>query len=347
METIRTVVLILCAYAALVAQQIQFEGLLPFDIDKASTTADYYRYFKALAPMRQPDSKPLRIVYLASQESAVREYGLPEWGGGGAIGRDLIIIPTINKPFLDLSYAQVTRHELVHSVLSRAYPSFHIPRWFHEGAAMALSGELSFEENIVISKALFTGSILKLSSIDSVNGFGRNKADLAYSQSHAAVLFFIDNYGIDVLPEILNAGRKSGSFWQGVYNVLSISPDEFEKLVHASLSSKYSLLFIFTDYYAFWILIAGLFLVAVIVTIFRKRKQLETMEQLENVEQPKIEEPQKILHFKHLDNAPEEYSYDEEDDDDRNVLSDDIELEEDEEDQDEEDDGSDDFHKRK
>ncbi len=307
------------------AQQIQIEGLIPFDIDKSAVTADYYRYFRALAPSRQPDNKLLRIEYLASQESAVRDFGLPEWGGGGAIGKDLIVVPTVNKPFLDLSYAQVTRHELVHIVLNRAFPTFSIPRWFHEGTAMALSGELSFEENIVISKAIFTGSIVKLSSIDSVNYFGRNKADLAYSQSHAAVLFLIDNYGIEVLPELLNAARKTGSFWQGVYNVLSISPDEFEKLVRASLTSKYSLLFIFTDYYAFWIGIVGLFLIAVIVTVVRKKKQFQIMEQSEVADTlPGSSETNYAAHR----NGP--HSIQEEADDDPIELSDEIELEEEE-----------------
>jgi len=69
-------------------------------------------------------------------------------GGGGAIGRDLIVVPIDFKPFLEQSFFQITVHELVHIVLGRGYPGLAIPRWFHEGVAMTLAGELTLQENV-------------------------------------------------------------------------------------------------------------------------------------------------------------------------------------------------------
>lgn len=276
--------IVLISFVGIRADQIQFDGPVPPDVDKAAMTAEYYRLYKVLAPRQRPDVHPVRIVYLAGKESATRDYGLPEWGGGGAIGRDLIVIPTAARPFLDLSFGQITRHELVHIVLNRAYPSCAIPRWFHEGVAMTLSGELSFEENVIVSRAIFTNSLLPLLSIDSVNGFGRSRADLAYCQSHLSVLFLIDQYSIGVLCEILVSARKTSGFWQGVNAVLSITPQEFEQAARAYVTTRYKLVFLISDYPAFWVAIVFLFLVASGVAIVRKRRKLGSMERAEQEE---------------------------------------------------------------
>jgi hypothetical protein len=279
------ILILLFSMIAAKADQLQFEGPVPPDVDKSAMTAEYFRLYRVLAPLQRPDTRPVRIVYLTGKESAVQEYGLPEWGGGGAIGRDLVVIPTAAKPFLDLSFGQITRHELAHIVINRAYPSCAVPRWFHEGVAMTLSGELSLEENVAVSRAIFTGSLLPLSSIDSVNGFGRGRADLAYCESHLSVLFLIDQYGMGVLAEILVHARKTGGFWQGVNAVLNITPQDFEQAMRAYVSTRYKLVFLIADYPAFWALIALLFLVASGVAIVRKRKSLDLMDRAERAEQ--------------------------------------------------------------
>lgn len=331
------------------ADQLQFEGPVPPDVDKSVMTAEYYRLYRVLAPRQRPDARPVRIVYLGPKESAVQEYGLPEWGGGGAIGRDLIVVPTATKQFLDQALAQVTRHELVHIVLNRAYPSCAVPRWFHEGVAMTLSGELSLEENVIVSRAIFTNSLLPLSSIDSVNGFGRNRADLAYSQGHLAVLFLIDQYGLGVLSEVLISARKTGAFWKGMDAVLSITPQEFEQAARSYITARYKLVFLFADYPTFWVAIVFLFLVASGVAIVRKRRKLGLMERAEQQDTasgsgsgdtddapaaqssplPPQDRERQSEGFVDDDDWDEN---DEDGDDDDYVLGDDIELEDDDED---------------
>ena len=295
------------------ADQLQFEGFLPPEVNKAALTADYYRIYRIIAPRQRPDPTPVRIVFFMEKSTGQNDYGLPEWGGGGAVGRDLIVVPAAYKPFLDQSFAQITRHELVHIVLNRAYPGLAIPRWFHEGVAMTLSGELAFQENVVISKAIFTSRLLSLGSIDSVNLFGRNKADLAYSQSHLAVLFLIDQYGMDVIADILVKAKKMGAFWPGVYATLALTQKEFEDLLHKDILSRYQLVFLFADNYAFWVAIVFLFIAAFVVTVVRKRKKMQQMEIAEKQE------------MKEKTSADKE----EEDDYDDELFDGEVELEED------------------
>jgi hypothetical protein len=346
------------------ADQLQFEGAIPADVNTAAMTAEYYRIYRMVAPRQRPDPAPLRIVYYTKKSDENFDNVLPEWGGGGAIGGNLIVVPTAFKPFLEQSFNQVTRHELVHAVLARAYPGVAIPRWFHEGVAMTLSGELGFQENVVVSAAIFTGSLMSLASIDSVNSFGRNRADLAYCQSHLAVLFLIDQFGMEVVPDLLIMARKTGSFWNGIHAALSLSPPEFEGFYRKDISSRYQLAFVFADYYVFWVAIALLFLVAAGVAIVRKQKKLAQMARDEKAEDDEAEQalaPVELLQAapavsapppdspadygdqpdeqidmgeeKYPDEDEEDEDYDEDDDD--YILGDGVELEDEEDDDDE------------
>jgi hypothetical protein len=281
-------IILLCLLPVFCLGQITLEGPIPPEIKLRTITSEYYRIYRIVAPRQTPDKTPLKIIYYTKEHGNANPFSLPEWGGGGAIGRDLVVVPIDFKPFLEQSFSQITVHELVHIVLGRAYPGLSIPRWFHEGAAMTLSGELSLQENVGVSKAIFTSSLMPLTSIDSVNAFGRNRADLAYSQAHLSVLFLVDQYGIDVLPEILNAARRTRNFWTGLNTALGISPQEFDAMLMKYLTSRYQFVFIFADTYAYWVAIVALFIVGFIVTGARNRKRAKAMEEEEKRESERL-----------------------------------------------------------
>ena len=279
--TITGIWLIVCLGFVSGFGQIQLKGPVPPSIDVRSLTMEYSRIYQILAPHRSPDMSPLTIVYYSRKNPGSYRFSLPEWGGGGAIDKNLIVVPIDASPFLEQSFFQTTVHELVHIALNRAYPGLKIPRWFHEGAAMTLSGELSLQENVGVSKAIFTGSLMQLSAIDSVNAFGRNRADLAYSQAHLSVLFLIDQYGLEALPEILNAARSANGFWAGMQSALGISPQEFDGLLQKYLTTKYQFAFLFADTYAYWLAIVGLFIVGFVITGKRNKRRALAMEEEE------------------------------------------------------------------
>jgi hypothetical protein len=266
---------------------IILQGSIPAGVKSSSLSSEYFRVYRLCAPERRPDKSPLKIIYFTKSHSGETGFALPEWGGGGAIGDSLIIIPVDFKPFLQQSFPQITVHEIVHIVLARAYPGVRIPRWFHEGAAMLLSGELSFDENATVSKAIFLGHLMPLQSIDSVNGFKRTRADLAYSESHLAALFLVEQYGMTVLSEILREARKSKDFQAAMLSVIGLDAREFEEMVEKYIASKYRFVFFVTDSYIWWVLIALLFIVGFIATTIRNRKRAAAMEEAERIEMEK------------------------------------------------------------
>ncbi|MBD3344482.1 MAG: hypothetical protein GF401_05415 [Chitinivibrionales bacterium] len=254
---------------------IRFEGPAPTNINRLEVQARYAELYKMVAPSQEIDRSPLVIRFYNKRSRAETKKLLPEWGGGGAVGDDLIVIPVDSKPFLNQSFTQIIYHELVHILLKRAYPSVDIPRWFHEGIALSLSGELSINEHVVISRAIFTGSLVDLDHIDSVNMFSKTRADLAYCQSHQAVQLLIRTYGMEVIPEILGAAKPKGDFERGMYGVLGLTEKEFEKIAEKDLQKRYSFVFIIADTYLLWAGIMLLFIVGLVVTRIRNRKKLE------------------------------------------------------------------------
>jgi hypothetical protein len=257
---------------------------LPAGADKGSLEASYDSLYGLLKPGSAPDADTLALIF--SSEPLSRDFGLPEWGGGGALGSDTIVVSTRKSPFLELPLLRVTLHEMVHIALKRAYPDAPLPRWLHEGLAMLLSGEIAMEEHVVVSKAIFSRSLLPLLSIDSVNLFPRARADLAYCQSHLAVSFLVREYGPAALPELLSDVEKEGDFEKGLYEVYGLSFSEAEKMLREDLIKRYRLVFVFADTYLFWAGTALLFLVAVAAVKMRNRRKLKAMEEDESAQNP-------------------------------------------------------------
>jgi len=164
-------------------------------------------------------------------------------------------------------------HELAHLALSRSCPGVALPRWFHEGVAMTLSADAARAEWLSISLAMITHSLLPLHAIDSLNTFNRNKAHLAYCQSHQAVLFLVKNYGMHGIAAIVREARRRGDFWAGMGEVLALTPEEFDRIMHREWAQQYRMAFLFSETLFFWPVVVLVFCIGVVRTIIRNRKR--------------------------------------------------------------------------
>ena len=268
------VLLMLCgaAYGTII-----FEGPVPADVSKGFIESEYTRIYAKIAPFQRPSRAPLHIVFYSSHNHAER-FSLPEWGGGGAIGDSLIIIPVDVKPFLKQNFSQTTVHELVHSIINRAYPGVAVPRWFHEGLAMTLSGEVSYEEQSSISLAILTNRLLPLAAIDSVNGFSRSRADIAYSESHIAILYIIETCGFKAPFTMLTIAYRTHSFNLGLQDVTGLSEEEFEGQLRQNIIKKYRFLFFVADSTLWWVCISLLVIIGFFITMRRNTKRALAIE---------------------------------------------------------------------
>lgn len=261
---------LLCALHAFPVQagRIELTGFVPPGIDAAFVNYEYRRLWKAIVPFRHPDTSGINILFFNTHGTVAEEGLLPEWGGGGAIGRDRIVVPIDRPEFLEMDLGRTLVHELAHIVLNRAAPDrVYFPRWFHEGVAMALSGDLSEREKFALSKAMFSGSLMPLASVDSVNLFPQFRAELAYAQSRLAVEWLVSTYGVEVIGEIVEGSVKRGSFSGGLDETLKIGPREFESSARNYLLQTQGRFWWILDEYLVWALIS-LFALFSFVTVY-------------------------------------------------------------------------------
>jgi hypothetical protein len=261
--------------------RFNLQGRVPSSITTDFLVPAYNRILRSVSPPGAVDSAPITIIYYGRSDQRKLGVRLPEWGGGGAIGRDTVIIPVDKALAADMATDRVTLHELVHIALERRYGRLRLPRWLHEGMAMTLSGELSFEEQAALSRAVFAHRLLPLDSIERVNRFDAYGAALAYSQSHLAVLFIIETWGMDALPELLTAVRKTGTFDAALMAVFGLTPQEFERLVNDAIASRYRYLFLIGDTWLYWLPGALLVVVGFIAVRLRNKKRQAQMEKEE------------------------------------------------------------------
>lgn len=267
---------------AFAAVAVHLQGRVPPAINAPFVAGEFSRIWNAVAPGEPLDSGAITIIYYSRRDEKLLGVRLPEWGGGGAIGKDTIIVPVDRASLADMDVNRITVHELVHTALERAYGRLRLPRWLHEGLAMTLSGELSFEEQTVLSRAILTKSLLPLDSIEHVNRFDAYGAALAYSQSHLTVVMLIDSYGIDGIPELLAAVRSSGRFDTALLQVFGFGTDELERLARNYITGKYRWVLFIGDTYLFWVPAALLVIVGFFSVKIRNRKKTRLMEEEES-----------------------------------------------------------------
>lgn len=287
---IKVILVLIMLVSAALSGAIVIEGRVPSGINPDSLEKEYLRIRRVFEPHYVHDGyeNPITIIYY--KKSEVRRLGvrLPEWGGGGALGKDSIIIPVDRKyAFYPADYYLITLHELVHIALARSYGNIRVPRWFHEGLAMQLSGEVSFEEGVILSRAILSGALMPLDSIEHVNRLSQYRAELAYCQCHFSMQYMTKLYGYDMLPELLDSTRACRSFDTACVRVFGLTPVEFDHTVKTELVKKYKYAFVFSDLDFLWIVIFFLALAAFIATVIRnrhKRKRLEDEDKKEDEE---------------------------------------------------------------
>ncbi len=271
------------------SDNIKLIGSVPFGNNSEIFEAEYARILSVLNPQNMENRSDIIVEYYKSSNRKGPASTLPEWGGGGAIGMNKIVIPIDKKPIYKKNSAVTISHELTHIAINRvANNRVKIPRFFHEGVAMHLSGDISVNEQSALSMALFTHSLIPLSSIDSVNRFTQSRAQLAYAQSRLTLDYLIKNYDREIISLILNSSVEKGSFEAGLINELDITVHQLDSLSRLHIAQTYSNFFWILDNYIIWISIILLFFTAYVLTLIRNRRKMKALEEADRLEEERL-----------------------------------------------------------
>lgn len=183
----------------------------------------------------------------------------PDWGVGCAIPeQNVIILKSPLKFKYYQTFSQVVTHELAHIFLGKFSRGARIPRWLDEGFAMYQSREWTIGQDIAVTRAVLTGSILPLSQIETVNAFGQSKAELAYTESFLAMSYLYREYGAgtekEIIAQLANGTSLDLAFMRTIgSNYLSFQID-FEKYI----TTKYNWVSFLGDTFLLWLGLAFL-----------------------------------------------------------------------------------------
>jgi len=203
----------------------------------------------------------------------------PDWGVGCAIpSQNLIIL----KSPLHFDYhrplSELVTHELAHVFLGNLTKGVAIPRWLDEGFAMHQSQEWQIGQDIAVARALLTGSILRLSQIESVNAFRESKAQLAYTESFLAVSYLAAEYGEDAIRELVDHLASGTNIDLAFLKTIGSNYLTFQLEFDKYIKSKYNWISFFGDTYFLWV---GLAFLIIFFYLAKKRRTKKILREWE------------------------------------------------------------------
>ena len=157
---------------------------------------------------------PIAIVLAAEASELART--TPSWivgfadGGAGTI----VLFPARSPSYPYDSLDDVLRHEVAHVLIARAAPNADIPRWFHEGLAMAVERRWGLSDHTRVAIAAFGGE--RVSQLDREFTHSAGSAARAYGLSGAFVRDSLGRYGVN-FPAALLARLGSGETFEQAF----------------------------------------------------------------------------------------------------------------------------------
>jgi MYXO-CTERM domain-containing protein len=162
---------------------------------------------------------PIDVVL--ADESSEAAASVSPWTAGFAIGNAglIVLFPSRSPVYPHDTLEDVLRHEVAHVLVSRAAAGRPVPRWFHEGLAVAIERPWDFEDRSRLVWELAAGPRLTLHEIDALFDGGRSAQSRAYSLSAAVVRDLIREHGGAAPAGILRLVRDGEEFGTAVARV--------------------------------------------------------------------------------------------------------------------------------
>lgn len=195
----------------------------------------------------------------------------PEWAGALSYpGLRLVLIqtPAALKTTGDRYWA-LLHHEMVHAVMGDAEirAGVRLPRWFAEGVASYVAGEMTLPRFLSLSWAQVAGNIVPFEDLEMDFPADPGAADVAYARSYLFVKYVTRRFGEDGIARLFSASLESGSLEAGMAKAFGLSRAELLVGFDQYSRVKTTWVPLITSTGAIWGVITLLFL----TTYFRKR----------------------------------------------------------------------------
>jgi hypothetical protein len=191
-----------------------------------------------------------------------------EWTAALAIlERNLILVRLDSHSISAGTLDQLFDHELAHLALAQTVAPGHIPTWFHEGLAIFLSGQWSYERAATLGQAVFSDRLFSLQALQRSFPDAPDEVAIAYAQSIDFVAFLHKRYGPKKLQRLIHLCQKGWPFLIALEEAFDEGLHAIENAWRLSLQRRFTWLFMAFGSTTIWFLVA-LILVA---AFLRKR----------------------------------------------------------------------------
>ena len=167
------------------------------------------------------------ITVMLVEEGSPEALSAPSWATGYARGNSgvIVLIPSRAQTYPYGSLESLLHHEVTHVLIDRAAAGRPVPRWFHEGLAMAAARAWDLEDRTRLIIEMIPGRSESLDEIDTLFGMGAGPANRAYALSGAFVRDLLAKYGPSVPGEILAGAARGVSFDDAFLRTTGMSLD--------------------------------------------------------------------------------------------------------------------------
>lgn len=173
--------------------------------------------------------QPVTVV-LAEEGSRLARQA-PPWASGYAQGRAgfAVILPSRIPHYPDDSLEGVVQHEITHVLIDRAARFRDVPRWFHEGVAMASARAWTFEDRSQLAWGVILGGPENLSALDDAFHGNAAQSRTAYALAAAMVRDLLRERGQNVTGDILRRLATGEKFANAFLAVAGEPLADFER----------------------------------------------------------------------------------------------------------------------
>lgn len=280
------------------------EGVGLYYADIVSKSAE--KSFDAIVDMlgHRP-STTIEIILTAARPrfEDLTEHALPDWSSAAALPGNRIVISPLDGRKIDVE--RIVAHEIVHCVIDDAAGGAYVPRWFHEGFAELLSGELGVSGRARLFHAVLNKRLMSFYDIERVFTEDAEGATLAYDQSLLAARMLIENHSRGVASAILSSMNGGDEFEVSFNRATGLTEADFEAAYLLRVKSVYGWRSLVTFIPGTWTAILLLAFLAYAATKLRTRRIMREWEHTDR--------PRNIVDFEPL--PPDGVDYDDDNDD--------------------------------
>ncbi len=215
------------------------------------------------------------ITVLLAEDGSRLASSAPPWASGFANGEAgyAVVLPARIPNYPDTSLEAVVQHEVTHVLIDRAARFHDLPRWFHEGVAMASARVWSFEDTTQLAWGVLLGGPSDLAAVNAAFHGSSPDARAAYALSGALVRELQLRQGPAVTGDILRRVGEGAPFEDAFAAAAGEPLADFARAFFRKQAFWLRWVPILTSSTTLWLAIVALFLVA----YRRKRRRAAEM----------------------------------------------------------------------